>query len=280
MKLADLKTHPAAEIFPMMTEAELDELQEDIATNGMQTPIDVFEGLVIDGRNRAVVCQRLGIEPDVIEHDEMPDPEGFVYSRNLFRRHLTKGKRALLANKYKDKLVQKHLQQELESAIEEQLDSDSSNLKKPVDSTAEAANALGVSEGTLHAAGVVLKHGSDELIAAVESDQVAVSTAASIAKNFPQDEQLAIATAPKASAAKGETSETDKPKEHKCLSPWKKHWMGVPMKLRAKVIDYLIQVDRQTMIDRVVADQICRETIVDMLTPVDEDCYETNGICF
>ena len=38
------KTHPAAELFPMMVENEIKELAEDIKLNGLREPISMCEG--------------------------------------------------------------------------------------------------------------------------------------------------------------------------------------------------------------------------------------------
>ena len=45
---SDLSVHPAADLFPLMSEAELRELGEDIKKNGLQSPIIVMSGPGID----------------------------------------------------------------------------------------------------------------------------------------------------------------------------------------------------------------------------------------
>ena len=55
--------HPYADKFPMLTDAELDELAESIATIGLINPIVVdTAGLILDGRNRLEACNRSGVE--------------------------------------------------------------------------------------------------------------------------------------------------------------------------------------------------------------------------
>jgi hypothetical protein len=45
----------------------------------------LYEGQILDGRNRARACEALGIEPETRVYAG-DDPVGFVISRNLHRR--------------------------------------------------------------------------------------------------------------------------------------------------------------------------------------------------
>jgi ParB/RepB/Spo0J family partition protein len=93
------KIHPVADLFPMMSEEELDELAEDIKANGLQFPIIVDEdGVLIDGRNRYEACRRAGVEP-TFETLDGQDPVAFIISANINRRHLTKGQQAMVIAK-------------------------------------------------------------------------------------------------------------------------------------------------------------------------------------
>jgi protein gp37 len=99
---ADLKVHPAADMFPMMSDAELDELTYDIAQHGLRQPIVWLNGQLLDGRNRVAAISRI---PDKNRREEierrlqegkdcivfpfLDDPIGYVVSANVHRRHLT-----------------------------------------------------------------------------------------------------------------------------------------------------------------------------------------------
>jgi ribosomal protein S27AE len=93
-----LEFHEYANIFPMLDEAELAELCADLKKNGLTEPITMYAGKVLDGRNRAIACQKLGIKPDTIEFIG-DDPLAFVLSKNLHRRHLNESQRAVVAAK-------------------------------------------------------------------------------------------------------------------------------------------------------------------------------------
>jgi hypothetical protein len=57
-----LKVHPAADLFPLLSESELRELADDIKQNGLQQPIVIWETgkQLIDGRNRLDALARIG----------------------------------------------------------------------------------------------------------------------------------------------------------------------------------------------------------------------------
>jgi hypothetical protein len=61
-----LKVHPAADLFPLLSEAKLKELAEDIEENGLKTPIVLWSErlgdpkVLVDGRNRLDALALLG----------------------------------------------------------------------------------------------------------------------------------------------------------------------------------------------------------------------------
>ena len=91
-----MKIHPAAEIFPMMTKDELNDLAADIKANGLLTPIvtDAHGDLLIDGRNRLAACKIAGVKPEYSKLNGH-DPVAFIMSSNIARRHMTKGQQAM-----------------------------------------------------------------------------------------------------------------------------------------------------------------------------------------
>jgi hypothetical protein len=106
------KVHPAADVFPMMSDAEIAELGEDIKANGLMVPL-LFSSqgedhVLLDGRNRLEAMERVGI---TIETDRfgLPDryrgakaaksthtanPVAYIIGLNIRRRHLTKQQQA------------------------------------------------------------------------------------------------------------------------------------------------------------------------------------------
>lgn len=89
--------HPACALFPLMTDAELDQLAAGIKANkGLLVPITRFQGpgtehrgTIIEGRNRLLACERAGVTPVIVDRDDIADPVSFVINANILRRHLT-----------------------------------------------------------------------------------------------------------------------------------------------------------------------------------------------
>lgn len=95
----DSAVHPAANLFPMMSDEDIDALAKSIREQGLRQPIIITEdGELLDGRNRVAACSRAGIPPrhEVFHGD---DPVAFVMALNMDRRHLTTGQKAMLALK-------------------------------------------------------------------------------------------------------------------------------------------------------------------------------------
>lgn len=98
-----MKTHWVADLYPL-NEDDVAALAEDIKASGQITPIKALkDGRIIDGRNRWLACERVGVEPlvDIInpEGEEVADDKLFALatSCNSMRRDMTTSLRACLA---------------------------------------------------------------------------------------------------------------------------------------------------------------------------------------
>ncbi|HMF11448.1 MAG TPA: ParB N-terminal domain-containing protein [Gemmataceae bacterium] len=155
----DLQPHPAATIFPEMSESDFAALKDDIKEHGQRDPVIVFQNQILDGRHRYRACRELGIEARTEEFIG-DDPVAFVVSKNLKRRHLDESQRALvaarLANLPKGRPTEN-------SSI------DPLSVSQPL-----AAKTLNVSVPSVKRAAVVLNHGVPELTASVEQGDVSV----------------------------------------------------------------------------------------------------------
>jgi hypothetical protein len=88
--------HPAAMHFPLLEGKDYEQLRENIRNHGLYVPLTIYEGKILDGRNRQRACTELGIEPR-IETYEGDDPVAFAWAVNGERRHLAHGQKAAIA---------------------------------------------------------------------------------------------------------------------------------------------------------------------------------------
>ena len=87
-----ISVHPAADLFPMLSDTELADLAKDIKEHGLVHPVVMFKGVLLDGRNRLAACKIAEVEPTFTEYDG-DDPIGFVISVNIMRRQLDPSQR-------------------------------------------------------------------------------------------------------------------------------------------------------------------------------------------
>jgi len=84
--------HPAADLFPLMTGADFDELVESVGHHGLEDDIELtHDGLLLDGRNRLRACYSSGMPPRFVRKPEVyaNDYPGYLARKNLRRRHLS-----------------------------------------------------------------------------------------------------------------------------------------------------------------------------------------------
>ena len=91
-----MKSHPIADVWPMMDADKLQELADDIGKNGQLVPVWIYDGMILDGRNRYAACKMAGIEPKTQTYTG-DEPTAFAVSMNDKRRHMAAGVRAAVA---------------------------------------------------------------------------------------------------------------------------------------------------------------------------------------
>jgi len=88
--------HPIASIFPILPTNEIAALAQDISEHGLRHKITLFEGKVLDGRNRYEACRKFGIKPEFTDwNGTFTEAIQLVWSENINRRHLDSGQRAI-----------------------------------------------------------------------------------------------------------------------------------------------------------------------------------------
>lgn len=165
--ISKYEIHPAAELFPMMSEPEFQAMKEDIRLHGQNDDVLIWNGMLLDGRNRLRACVELGIEPCWSELPKSLDPVAWVLSHNLHRRHLNTAQRAMVA----DKLAT------LRAGRQEE-----SNAGIQAIDQGDAAAKLSVSRDSVQKARKVRAKASPKVVAAVEAGTMSLNAAVATTK--------------------------------------------------------------------------------------------------
>jgi hypothetical protein len=163
----DLKPHAIAELFPLMVGDDFDTLVSDICTTGQRQPITLYEGKILDGRNRYRACAQLAIEPKFEEFVGPGTPEQFVVSLNLHRRHLNETQRGVIATEMA------RLSRGANQHTAEHVGISTSSISQTA-----AAKLLNVSRDTVINARVVMERGTPEEVASAKAGELAAATVA------------------------------------------------------------------------------------------------------
>jgi ParB-like nuclease domain len=150
--------HPLCELFPAIEGAAFGELVASIKENGLQEPITVLDGTILDGRNRYNACLAAGVEPVFVPF-RGDDPVRFVIAANVHRRHLDASQRAVIAAKI---AVLQDGQRQVGKFAD-------------VPTQARAAEMLNVSERSVRSARQVLERATPADIKAITEGKASVS---------------------------------------------------------------------------------------------------------
>lgn len=163
--------HSLANLFPLIEGEEFEELVANIRQNGVREPIHLFEGLILDGRNRqrAADAADMPVRYEVFEGSFAAALE-FVISKNLHRRHLTDQQRISVAAKFCNLMPGRP-----------------SGETPPIGgiTTHDAAKAFNVKQRSIERAKQVYRKATPEIAAAMDRGKLPVDTAARAAKLAP-----------------------------------------------------------------------------------------------
>lgn len=194
-----LKFHPLANLFPMISEQELDDLGEDIRLNGQLDDVILHRDMILDGRNRYTAATRKGlaVRYEVFKGSDR-EALDWVVSKNLKRRHLKEGDRARIAAKIATLKLgdNQHTQAApIGAPLLDLVGEAPATAVEPKTSVSqtEAADMMNVGRRSVQRAAVFEEKAADELKTAYEQGKVSISTAAEIAEALPPEEQKQVA---------------------------------------------------------------------------------------
>ena len=179
--------HPLSAAFPAMSAEDFQGLKDSIENIGVQNPITLFEGMVIDGWHRYTAANELDLKCPDKELEAWIDPVAFVRAQNKDRRHLPLSAWALIEVSLRE---WKPAHRPGKGALSAPLQA----------SNQEMADAAGVKKRLIQQAKAVQSKAAPEVIAAVKSGEIGLPKAAAIAK-LPKEEQAAAIHKPAPKAA-------------------------------------------------------------------------------
>lgn len=201
-----LTQHPLSAAFPRMPDAEFQILYDSIEALGVQNPITLLNGQVLDGWHRYTAAQGLGMKCPTVDLAEWIEPVQFVRAQNQARRHLPLSAWALI-----------------EVSLREWKPAhrpDKGALSAPLMSTnQEMADAVGSGLRTIKQAKTVHAQAVPEVQDAVKRGEIGLPKAVAIAK-LPQAEQAAAIRQPipkKPAPAPVVEPETEAPPEYTAM---------------------------------------------------------------
>jgi ParB-like chromosome segregation protein Spo0J len=176
--------HPLVEIFPEMEKHAFAEFVADIKVNGVREPVTVHKNQIIDGRNRQLACDVLGITcPKRVYEGKESDLLAFVLSKNLHRRQMSASQLAMVAANIANMTHGGDRKSDQAATL-------------PLVSQAEAAKQVGggVSERSVRDAVKVKTKAEPEIIKAVEQNKLPVSAATKIVEHPAEIQRQAAAS--------------------------------------------------------------------------------------
>lgn len=183
MSKQEYEFHPYASVVPMLGTPELNALAADIQGNGLRQSIVLFEGKILDGRNRYKACQIVNVEPQFRDFNGDGDPLDFIVSMNLVRRQLTASQKALAVAKIAE-LPRGNPALQTPKTPAKPKSAQMPNRK----TVAEVAREVEVSPRTVGQAKQVLRDAPKETVEQVERGEKSVATAVKEIKAEKQKE--------------------------------------------------------------------------------------------
>ena len=192
---AQYPVHALAQMFPTMAPEDYANLRSSISETGLQQPITIWQGQIVDGAHRYQACLETGQMPKFQFLNDDADIVHFVINANLNRRHMDAGQRAVAAYRlsaWSRPGGRRELYPRTGRKQDELLLATGKNSGI---NQQEAANLLGVNDRTVQRAGRILRDDSPatpELRKAVELGGIKINDAVRVVDEPPEIQRRAI----------------------------------------------------------------------------------------
>lgn len=225
--MTDYDIHDFCALFPVASDQDTAMLVQDIRCHGLLDAITRYDGKILDGRNRYTACKILNIEPRYVDFEG--DDEAaldFVVSKNLARRHLNESQRAMVAGRLANLKVGANQHR-------------NEGVQICTTSLEQAGDKVNVSRRSVASARKVLDSEDDDLVAAVDSGDLAVSVAAEVAALPPEVRKEIVRAGDKKGAARTQISRHKKPADpaERQLKALHKAWDAADSDARARFLE-------------------------------------------
>ena len=177
-----MKTHPVAQLFPMLSDSELREMADSIKKEGLLNPCVRQNDVLLDGRNRIAACKLAGVEPHFSEYAG-DSPVAFIIGANLARRHLDKGQKIALAIEIEPHFAEEAKKKMVAGGGDKKSESAKSGMgqsykpdHKPIIARDQAAKSVGIS-GKLVSAAKAIKAADPVRFEKVKQGKLSVAKA-------------------------------------------------------------------------------------------------------
>ena len=181
-KLYDLAVDPEfRDLIPPLNEEELKLLEESLVADGCESPLIVWNGVIIDGHNRYAICRKHDIPFPIQEKhfDSREEIMIWMLRNQLGRRNLNSYQRSELALRTEPLLREaaKKKQATSTGGQKPQLLETSRKAEKKLHTDKELANLAGVSDNTIRKARRIVRDADDAVKRELRQGKLTVNKA-------------------------------------------------------------------------------------------------------
>jgi len=179
-------------LIPPLTDEERGELEKSILAEGCRDALVLWGDTLVDGHNRAEICERHGIpyRMEQMEFTSREEAMSWIITNQFARRNLDAVQRSRLALKRKEIIAQIALNRKIQSGGDKKSPDARSVLMKsskpifsePINTRKQLAEIAGVSEDTIRKVEIIDTSAPKPVIKAMEDNVISINKAYELTK--------------------------------------------------------------------------------------------------
>ena len=189
-----------------LTPEEYEALERSILAEGCRDALVLWGDILVDGHNRFGICQKHNVQFRTVQNPNfrsIDDVHLWMIDQHLGRRSVSDFQRGVLALRKKEIIAERKAAAK-DAALRAEVLGEASPIdgtpaaaaEPPLKSREAVARAAKLTPGQVTMIEKIQKQAAPELVAAVRSGEISISTAAAVS-SLPVDEQVAAASAGK-----------------------------------------------------------------------------------